>query len=324
MNGEFFAIGKPQWTKACSLGLNPAVALLVLARGSGRDNRTTRWSAEAIAKYTGITRRRAAAAIDALEQAKLAETVGEHSTRPRRKLTIPEDAASMLWLPNTLVSGAGDEVAPIARLRQSQNLEHLQTFIELYGLQDLAGDGGLPRNLIRKLYQRERICDRGQFVVWGFRQPENGMRHCYTIGPLERFKGQKVGDEHASWVCLSALEHMGLLETVDYLAEGDSPDAELIHALTGDAEADEARSAAWDLSTELPGGFRFEAEGFDYVLPVQCHIAAPAVVGVSRLVYRPHTRLTAAWWALHHEACRRASAIYSAIAAGDYQRAASV
>lgn len=323
MSGEFFAIGKPQWAKACSLGLNPAVALLVLARGTGRDNSTTRWSAEAVANCTGMSWRRAAAAIDDLERAKLAEAVGKRSTRPVRKLVIPDDTASMLWLPNTLVSGAGSEAPPVTRLRQAQNLEHLQTFIELYGVQDLAGDGGLPRNLVWKLYERERICDTGQFVVWGFREAENGLRYCNTRGPLERFVKRKVREESASWVCLGALERMGLLETVDYLAEGDSYDAELIHALTGDKDADAANESAWALAASLPGGFQYKAEGFAYVLPVLRHIEAPAVAGVSRLVYRPHTKLTAAWWARHRESCERATAIYNAIASGDFQRAAT-
>jgi hypothetical protein len=48
------------------LGLNPAVAYLVLARGSGADNRTTAWSVNAIEGYTGIGRPRAKKAIDAL------------------------------------------------------------------------------------------------------------------------------------------------------------------------------------------------------------------------------------------------------------------
>lgn len=323
MSGEFFAIGKPQWAEACGLGLNPAVALLVLARGSGRDNATTRWSAEAIANYTGMSWRRAAGAIDSLEQAELVETVGERSTRPTRKLAVPEDVANMLWLPNTLVSGAGAEAPPVTRLRQAQNLEHLQTFIELYGVQDLAGDGGLPRSLIWKPYERQRICDAGQFVVWGFSELNDGIRYCNALGPLARFAKRKEGTESASWAFLGATEGMGLLETVDYLAEGDSPDAELIHALTGDADADAVRDAAWALSTELPGGFRYKADGFTYVLPVLRHIGAPAVVGISRLVYRPHTKLTGAWWTRHRESCTRAIEIYSAIAAGDYQRAAT-
>ena len=46
--GGFFAIDARTWARVCALGLNPAVAYLVLARGSGPDNRTSAWSVNAI------------------------------------------------------------------------------------------------------------------------------------------------------------------------------------------------------------------------------------------------------------------------------------
>ena len=316
----FFAIGPTEWATACGLGLNPAVALLVLARGSGRDNSTTSWSAEAVANHTGLSWRRAKAAIEAIEGAKLA-SIARCGARPSRKLAIPKDLERALWLPNTLVDGAANETPPVARLRQSQNVQHLQAFIELYGTQDLAGDGGLPRNLIWKPYTRQRICDTGQFTVWGFSQAENGKRYCNQSGPLARFN-PKDGDGSA-WHFLTAMERMGLLETVSYLAEGESPDAELIHPLTGDAEADHVLEAAELLPTRMPDWFDRKSEQFDYVLPVIRHIAAPAIVGVSRLVYRPHTKLTAAWYARHRDTCGRFAKMYAALAEGDFQQAAN-
>lgn len=69
--GNFFAIDQRCWAKACSLGLNPAVAYLVLARGSGGDQRTTYWSVNAVETYTGISRHRAKASIEALQSAGL-------------------------------------------------------------------------------------------------------------------------------------------------------------------------------------------------------------------------------------------------------------
>lgn len=321
MNSEgFFAIGKSQWAQACGLGLNPAVALLVLARGSGRDNVTTRWSAEAVQTHTGMAWRRAAAAIAELEQAKLAESIGERSTRPTRKLAFPKDADAALWLPNALVTGAAGEVPPVTRLRQAQNLEHLQAFIELYGMQDLAGDGGLPRNLVRDSFERKHLCDAGQFSVYGFNRSES--RTCWNIGPLKRFDKRKDGKEPAAWIFLKTLERMGLLQTVHYLAEGDSPDAELIHALTGDADADKVRDAAGSAAASLPDGFQYEAEDYEYTLPAFTHLSRVAVVGVSRLVYRPHTKLTAAWYAQHRESCERFARIYDAIASGNFRQAA--
>jgi hypothetical protein len=86
-NGEFFAIDRRVWTHVCNLGLNPAVAYLVMARGSGRDNRTTAWSVNAIEKYTGIGRPRAKMAIKILEEKGIVR--GDHTdqTKPRYFLT---------------------------------------------------------------------------------------------------------------------------------------------------------------------------------------------------------------------------------------------
>lgn len=319
-NRGFFAVGGRQWEQVCGMGLNHAVCYLVLARGTGRDNSTTRWSAEAVFKYTGMAWRRATTVIAEIDQTDLIKSVTLKGKRPTRKLVVPADMKDTLWLPNTLVTGAGREVAPINRLRQTQNLEYLQTFIELYGLQDLAGDGGLPRSLIRKPYDvREHICDRGQFKVYGFRS-SNNMRYCYTTGVLAKFSGRKSKANDA-WSFIGALENMGLLEMADYLAESDSPDAELLHALTGDDLALEVRDAASAAAAEMPGGFKYEIDNHDYVLPVLKHMESAAVVGISRLVYRPHTSKTAAWYANHQNSCRQFLNRYEALAQGDFQQA---
>src|SRR3712207_50432 len=68
--GDFFAVDRRAWARVCGLGMNPAVAYLVLARGTGGDNRTTKWSAKAVKKYTEISRSRAPLAIAELERAK--------------------------------------------------------------------------------------------------------------------------------------------------------------------------------------------------------------------------------------------------------------
>lgn len=319
MTGNFFSVGTHEWASACQLGLNPAVAFLVLARGTGRDNVTTRWSADAISRYTGMTWRRAVRALSALEHVGLAINVAEQGRRPIRKLAAPQDLDGALWLPNTLVTGAGSESPPITRLRQAQNVEHLQAFIELYGLHDLAGDGGLPRSLVRTPFNSKPLYEIGQFMLHGFESIDT--RLCEEIGPLARFANRREGNKPASWTFLRTLEHMGLLETVDYLAEGDSVDAELLHPLSGDDEANKVLEAASLVVDSLPDGLRHEAEAWQYALPVIQHIAKPAVVGVSRLLYRPHTKLTAAWYAKHKKSCTRHVEIYAAIAENDFKRA---
>jgi hypothetical protein len=54
--GGFFAIDLGAFRCAAAGGLNSAVAYLVMARGTGRDNRTTQWSVHAIETRTGISR----------------------------------------------------------------------------------------------------------------------------------------------------------------------------------------------------------------------------------------------------------------------------
>ncbi|HJS84628.1 MAG TPA: hypothetical protein VJ779_04145 [Acetobacteraceae bacterium] len=62
--------------------MNPAVAYLVLARGSGPDQRTTSWSVHAIEERTSVARPRAKKAIESLERASLVR-ITQRGTRPR-------------------------------------------------------------------------------------------------------------------------------------------------------------------------------------------------------------------------------------------------
>ena len=71
---------------ACGIGMNAAVAYMVLARFSQRDNRTTAASVHAVEHHTGVARSRAKVAVDALIQGKLLRQVREGS-RPLYDLT---------------------------------------------------------------------------------------------------------------------------------------------------------------------------------------------------------------------------------------------
>jgi hypothetical protein len=65
----FFSIDLGAFRCAAAGGLNSAVAYLIMARGTGRDNRTTQWSIHAIETRTGISRPNAKKAMqDLLER----------------------------------------------------------------------------------------------------------------------------------------------------------------------------------------------------------------------------------------------------------------
>jgi hypothetical protein len=59
----FFAIDRGAFRCAAAGGLNAAVAHLVMARGTGPDNRTTQWSVHSIEQRTAISRPNAAKAV---------------------------------------------------------------------------------------------------------------------------------------------------------------------------------------------------------------------------------------------------------------------
>jgi hypothetical protein len=230
-SGDFFAIDRRVWAHVCNSGLNPAVAYLVMARGSGRDNRTTAWSVNAIEKYTGIGRPRAKIAIKTLEGKNIVQGDHTNQMKPRYFLIpaheipgcegypMPLDANEKLvleylssgnkclpdksspkwvyfnpsnvarglvkkgwvrdlgggnfeldtrdadiasqpdwiWLPNTIIDAAADEIAPVELLRQSQNVAALRLFVDLYQAHNLASDGGIHWRCIREQYGRQRV-----------------------------------------------------------------------------------------------------------------------------------------------------------------------
>ncbi len=59
----FFSTDRGSFRCAAVGGLNPAIAHLLMARGTGRDNRTTQWSVHSIEQRTGISRPNAAKAV---------------------------------------------------------------------------------------------------------------------------------------------------------------------------------------------------------------------------------------------------------------------
>ena len=119
--GRFFAVHRRIWTAVCSLGMNPAVAYLVIACGTARDMVRSTWSVHAVEKYTSISRLRARDAIQTLVSSRVL-TVSKANTRPIYRLSSareclrsprlqpPPSGDDWIWLPNTLVTGAADEI----------------------------------------------------------------------------------------------------------------------------------------------------------------------------------------------------------------------
>jgi hypothetical protein len=230
MGKGFFCIDRGAFRCAAAGGRNSAIAHLIMARGTGRDNRTTQWSVNAIEKYTGISRPNAKKAVQdlldrgiwkktregnhpiyetvpgneipggpftAAEKAVIAAirkgntpadegaaaglkargVLRESVKRPRQQsLDLDETAIAALsepvpiWLPNTLVDGAGDERPPIELIRQTGSLPALRLLIELYAVQFLPNFGGVPRATLKGEFDRLHVGERGPFVLWGLQE----------------------------------------------------------------------------------------------------------------------------------------------------------
>jgi hypothetical protein len=112
---------------------------------------------------------------------------------------------------------------------------------------------------------------------------------------------------------------LGLIQWVPHLFESDEPDAEIIHAvgITGSDSLEDRIG----LAAEEAGLAMLNDQQRQYVdshgpqlVPVLRHFANVQMIGIARLRYRPHTKLTAAWWHDLHTKGEKYLAQYEALA----------
>ena len=83
--GHMFLVDIPTYAAVCDLGdADVAAVYLILAAGTGADNRTSTWSREAVNKRTGLNWRKATACFDKLEKHGLIWWLSGKGTRKPR------------------------------------------------------------------------------------------------------------------------------------------------------------------------------------------------------------------------------------------------
>jgi hypothetical protein len=323
--GCFFIVDQRLWTAVCDAGdINAAAAWLLLAQGTGGNQRTTAWSVDSIMRYLGMGYPRGKSAIDKLLTLKFIRYGEKHTQRKPRydlftfdewqalsrksrkspRASAEEDADSNpIWLPNELITGTPQhEKSPIYKLRAAGDLWALRLFVDLYNSQNLRDDGGISREYLWQDFEAVNLGERGPFRIMGF---SPGTRSHNWAGPFLVHKARPkprpdVTEWKPGWEALTVLERTGLLSFVPHLVENDTKAAELIHAvgIGGHTEhpietkiGDEARRAGaamcqpWQLT---------KAEGM-ILCPVSRDYPNALMVGIARLHYRPHTKRTSAW-----------------------------
>lgn len=210
-----------------------------------------------------------------------------------------------IWLPSSLVDGAADEMPPVELVRQSQNVQALRMLVDLYHAQSLARDGGVHWGQIRENYDRIKLCERGQYVVWGF--AVRGNQTVTVSAPVAApIYGKTQGQEEKAanaefWAALGIIIGLGLAEFVAHLVEADTPSAAVLHPLpdegTGELRERGITSAALRAALELSPEHvqtRILSEGL-LAVPLERHLQKVELIGLLRLRYRAQTQATAEW-----------------------------
>lgn len=330
MAGNFFQIDRGVWTEVVELGLNAAIAYLVLACGTGRNNHITSWSVNAIENYTGMSRGRAKTAIERLiERGAIAKIkdgsspqylLPSFSDLPHIGMKSNNDSQSRdqnwIWIPNSIVTGVGEEVPPLAKIRSLQEIKTLRLLVAFYEFHELAENGGVHWRIIRQEYKRTRITERGIWNIWGFDVvhtkvfPHDGIYGIFYpvaegfFGVKKRIDKtliKKATDEF--WNSWNHLRNAGLVQIVPHLVEADTDEANVLFPAPrkyDDGEEIEKRlgDAAQKAAQRLLADMRSRPmQKHSFLIPIPDGYPNVTMVGIGRLRYRPHTKMTAAWGA---------------------------
>lgn len=324
--GKFFAVDKNQWADACSWGIQAAAAYLIMACGTGKDHKSTKWSARSVNKYTGLPFLPARNAIESLVKSTLVKQ-SKGGARPEYEIRLSAEP-KLIWLPNTIITGVRrGKPSPVKQLLMSSNVQALQLFIDLYSFQDLENESGVSASVLWKEYKGEKDFDYAEYSVWNFTQENARTGNAQLASPYLDKKNKKEAWK-PFWEALQIIEDLHLIEWVPQLFSGEG--GVHMHAYgTGRLDTKELTElmenkigrAAYLAAAAMRAAFFMrqkettrsgvlsvlkQAESeilqsgslcLDYPeIPILRHIKAPVMRAVARLKFRPHTKPTRAWF----------------------------
>lgn len=307
---RIFAIDRRVWSAVCDLGMIEALTYLVIASGTGGDQRTSGWSATAVETYAGIHNSRGRPAIRRLQATGFLSTVENgklrrHTLRSaeeipavkvasvtnskRRASELDLSTPQWIWLPNSLVEGAAGETSPVRLLQDAQEPDALRLFIDLYYHHDLAANCGVewrPGHGVRQVHDREEIGQHGAYKVWSF-----------VPGYRETFPGLPFLVDADFWTTWDLLRDMGLVEFITHLVSSDTEMGEVLFPLPWQAANGEQAERAISVAATSAG--KRMAPFYDnpnaMLVPVLKTKPNVQLIGIARMKYRPQTTRTAEW-----------------------------
>jgi hypothetical protein len=306
-SGGFFSVCLEVFYQAVELGLNEACLYLVYARGTGRGNAESSWSNNALTKYAGVSRGRAIKAQERLLESGLVTKIkgGKH---PRFKLSIASDS-DLAWMPNELITGVGDEVTVLERVRQTADPMLLRLLVDLYSKANIAEDGGVSSEVVFQSFSKKPVAKHKQFNVFGFSvehlsaYQENPIVSPHVDPSLSR-------DERCGLFFgrVTALEDLGAIYFIPTVFESET--GEVLFPLVDPFTQFEVMPLTKAAEAMLPEEYAAVFYEFDYVIPIPRHLGLATVMGVVVLRYRQQTNLTKAGYAATKERVEKWSTLF--------------
>ena len=214
----------------------------------------------------------------------------------------------LIWLPNTLMDGAAFESPPVQKAWETRDPDIMRLLVELYNEQNLAEHGGVDPFLFRHTFERHKVGQQGEYVVWGFRSDQ---QIAWNREPFAQFIDKSTGKlDSKIWETIGLLKDIGAFEMVPMfcLDSGYSEDRGetgfvpvhpcVQHERPGDEDIEAKIGAAAHAAgcAMLSEGHLKRVEAEELILvPALRHQVNVSMVGVLRARYRPHTARTAAW-----------------------------
>ena len=302
----FFAVELEKIFDAIDLGINEACLYLIYCVGSGKSNDKTRWSVNALTKYTSIATRKGKKASTRLQDAKLTRQIkgGKHP-----QFEILKGDTEQVWLPNTFITGVDEEDAPLERLRKTGDPLVFKLLFKLYARCNIAEEGGIQTDIIFTDFERKKIAEHQNFVLYGFdnkgsRFYPNTLYDCLSKEEHLNLRLDEPGKEDLSgfWDRFALLGDLGLVYYIPTLF--DSKDGEPIVSLRDPFTCDYC-SELHLIDDQLLPGYVERAREYDHSLMIPKTYPNAVLKGVYVLRYRQHTEMVKAGYALTQERLER-------------------
>jgi hypothetical protein len=284
--------------------MNEFCLYLIYCCGTGKNHERTRWSVNALTKYTNIPRRagKKAEANLITEGVVIKERDGKH---PIFKLELnPDD--EKVWLPNKFIMGAADEVPPLERLRQTGDPLILRLILDFYAESNLADYSGLPPSIVHMKYDKTKIAESGRYGIYGF----NSITEvCYQHDIVVEPHNQLINDKLVFWSRLETIQKLGLIYFVPVLFDGD--DGGIMFPLVNPFNHDELEDITLAAEHLLPDEYQHFHDKYEWILPITEHMPNATLKGIYVLRYRQQTSLTAAGMATIMESIDTRSNVFN-------------